>query len=49
MTTHCEFTLAELMIVAASEAFRGDGEILASGLGIIPPSGCQPGEDDPYP
>src|SRR5690554_4318304 len=40
MTTHCEFTLAELMIVAASEAFRGDGEILASGLGIIPRLGA---------
>ena len=36
MTSNCEFTLAELMIVAASEAFRGDGEILGSGLGIIP-------------
>lgn len=40
MTTNCEFTLAELMIVAASDAFRGDGEILASGLGIIPRLGA---------
>ncbi|MBP0047502.1 ketoacid CoA transferase [Marinobacterium sp. AK62] len=40
MTTNCEFTLTELMIVAASEAFRGDGEILASGLGIIPRLGA---------
>ena len=40
MTTNCEFTLAELMIVAASEAFRGDGEIIASGLGIIPRLGA---------
>jgi glutaconate CoA-transferase subunit B len=29
-------TLAELMIVAASEAFRGSGEVLASGIGIVP-------------
>ncbi|MBR9829648.1 MAG: ketoacid CoA transferase [Oceanospirillales bacterium] len=40
MTTNCEFTLAELMIVAASEAWRGDGELLASGLGIIPRLGA---------
>ena len=30
------FTLAELLIVAAAEAWRGDGEVLASGIGIIP-------------
>ncbi|HUR41637.1 MAG TPA: ketoacid CoA transferase [Verrucomicrobiae bacterium] len=29
-------TLAELCIVAASEAWRGDGEILATGIGIVP-------------
>ncbi|PSL08621.1 glutaconate CoA-transferase subunit B, partial [Marinobacterium halophilum] len=40
MTTNCEFTLAELMIVAASEAWRDDGELLASGLGIIPRLGA---------
>lgn len=30
------FTLAELLIVAAAEAWRGDGEVLASGIGVIP-------------
>ena len=30
------FTLAELLIVAAAEAWRGDGELLASGIGVIP-------------
>lgn len=34
MTTDC--TLAELMIVAASEAWRADGEVLASGIGVAP-------------
>jgi len=29
-------SLAELCIVAASEAWRGDGEVLASGIGIVP-------------
>ena len=29
-------TLAELCIVAASEAWRGDGEVLATGIGVIP-------------
>jgi glutaconate CoA-transferase, subunit B len=29
-------TLAELCVVAASEAWRGDGEVLASGIGIVP-------------
>lgn len=40
MTDKVEFTLAELMIVAASEAWRGDGELLASGLGVIPRLGA---------
>lgn len=40
MTDNVEFTLAELMIVAASEAWRGDGELLASGLGVIPRLGA---------
>ncbi len=39
MTTP-NFSLAELMIVAASEAFRNNGEVLASGLGIIPRLGA---------
>lgn len=30
------YTLAELCISAAAEAWRGDGEILASGIGVIP-------------
>ena len=34
MSENISFTLAELMIVAASEAWRGNGEVLASGLGI---------------
>lgn len=38
--TSPNYTLAELMIVAASEAFRNNGEILASGLGIIPRLGA---------
>ncbi|NMF99407.1 ketoacid CoA transferase [Aromatoleum toluolicum] len=40
MTDKTDFTLAELMIVAASEAWRGDGEVLASGLGVIPRLGA---------
>lgn len=31
-----DHTLAELCIAAAAEAWRGDGEILASGLGLVP-------------
>ncbi len=31
-----EFTLAELMIAAGAEAFRHDGEVLATGIGLIP-------------
>lgn len=31
-----EYTLAELCIVAAAEAFRDDGEVLATGIGVIP-------------
>ncbi|MBM4266153.1 MAG: ketoacid CoA transferase [Deltaproteobacteria bacterium] len=30
------YTKAELCIVAAAEAFRGDGEVLASGMGLVP-------------
>lgn len=35
-TTATEYTLAELCIVAAAEAFRHDGEVLATGIGVIP-------------
>ncbi|MGH8530182.1 MAG: CoA-transferase subunit beta [Nevskiales bacterium] len=31
-----DVSLAELMIAAASEAWRGNGEVLASGIGIVP-------------
>lgn len=30
------YTLAELCITACAEAWRGDGEILASGIGLVP-------------
>ena len=30
------YSLAELCICAAAEAFRGDGEVLATGIGVIP-------------
>lgn len=36
MSDTTEFTLAELMIVAAAEAFRGDGEIFVTGIGTLP-------------
>lgn len=36
MSTENDYTLAELCIAAASEAWRGDGEILASGIGLVP-------------
>lgn len=31
-----DYTLAELCIVAAAEAWRHDGEVLASGIGLLP-------------
>src|SRR3984957_6542647 len=31
-----DITLAELLVVAASEAWRGNGEGLASGIGVVP-------------
>ncbi|MFC6634325.1 CoA-transferase subunit beta [Microbulbifer taiwanensis] len=31
-----DYTLAELMIAAGAEAFRNDGEVLATGIGLIP-------------
>lgn len=36
MTTATDYTLAELCIVAASRAFAHDGEVLATGIGVIP-------------
>ena len=36
MTTAPDFTLSELMIVAAAEAFRGDGETFVTGIGTLP-------------
>ena len=36
MTAATEYTLAELCIVAASKAFESDGEVLATGIGVIP-------------
>jgi glutaconate CoA-transferase, subunit B len=35
-TAATEYTLAELMICAAADAFRGNGEVLATGIGMIP-------------
>jgi glutaconate CoA-transferase subunit B len=40
MTQAKEFSLAELMIVATSEAWRGNGEVLASGITPIPRLGA---------
>ena len=31
-----DFTLAELLICACADVWRGDGEVLATGIGIIP-------------
>jgi glutaconate CoA-transferase subunit B len=31
-----DYTLAELCICAAAEAFRDDGEVLATGIGVVP-------------
>ena len=38
--TDTEFTLAELLIVASADAWRGNGEILASGIGVVPRLGA---------
>ncbi len=35
-----DFTLAELVITACADAFRGNGEILASGIGTLPRLGA---------
>lgn len=40
MTQANDCTLAELMIVACAEAWRGDGEVLASGITTIPRLGA---------
>ena len=40
MSVAKEFTLAELMIVAAAEAWRDNGEVLASGMGVLPRLGA---------
>ena len=38
--TASSYSLAELMIVAAAQAFRDDGESLATGIGVIPRLGA---------
>ena len=35
-TAATDYTLAELCIVAASQAFENEGEVLATGIGVIP-------------
>lgn len=40
MTQADTFTLAELLIVACAEAFRGDGELLVTGIGPVPRLGA---------
>ena len=35
-----DYTLAELCIVACAEAWRGDGEMMASGMGLVPRLGA---------
>lgn len=39
--TRAEATRAEICVVACAEAFRGDGEILASAFGVIPTIGVR--------
>jgi len=34
--TQQDYSLAELMTVAAAESFRGNGEVLATGIGLLP-------------
>lgn len=36
MSAATEYTLAELMIAAGAEAYRNDGEVLATGIGLLP-------------
>jgi glutaconate CoA-transferase subunit B len=40
MSEYTDFSLAELLVVAASEAWRGNGEVLASGIGVVPRLGA---------
>jgi glutaconate CoA-transferase, subunit B len=40
MNDQTDITLAELMTVACSEAWRGNGEVLASGIGVLPRLGA---------
>lgn len=35
-----QYTLAELLVVAAAEAWRNNGEVLASGIGVVPRLGA---------
>ena len=35
-TTATEYKLCELMICAGADAFIGNGEVLATGIGVIP-------------
>lgn len=39
--TGADVKLADIVVVAAAEAFRGDGEIFASGMGTIPMLGAR--------
>lgn len=36
MSTAKNYSLAELLVCAAAEAFRHDGEVLATGIGVLP-------------
>ena len=36
-----DITLADIVVIAAAESFRGDGEIFASGMGTIPMLGAR--------
>jgi glutaconate CoA-transferase subunit B len=40
MSNAPDYSLAELLIVAAATAWRGNGEVLASGIGIVPRLGA---------
>lgn len=39
--TESAVSLADIIVVACAEAFRGDGEIFASGMGVIPMLGAR--------
>ena len=40
--SHAAYDRAEACVIACAEAFRGDGEILASPIGLIPVIGIVP-------